>query len=692
MINQPALPTTIVIALIFLTVMIGTAAPASAQQSGTQTKEDGNIETVIVTASRRAVPAAALPTAWSAVDRAALQRIAPQHSNQVFNRVAGSWVSRGNGQESLISLRSPVLTGAGSCGAFMTAQDGISLRSPGFCNVNQLFDANLLQAGKVEVLKGPATVVFGSNALHGIINVLTPTVAQTRNQVRVEAGSRDYYRISASGSFDSIALSAQTARYGGYQDESGYEQQKATLRLDHKWQSWRVAGVLEGSNLDQETAGYIRGFESYKDDDAREENPNPEAYRDAWSARGQLNFTRDWRGAGEIALKPYWRSNSMTFLQHYLPWKATETNQHRSIGLQAMINGRTDRLGWRAGMDVDHTEGSLLETQAEFFSPNQPDGVHYDYEVDANSLGAFTHLDWSITERWRLDAGIRIEETRYDYQNRTNDGPACAPSASACRFYRPASQKDNFNDWTGNLALSHHTANRTVFAKAARGFRAPQTAELYRLQSGQTIADIDSETVDSLELGIRGLAGGLTYDVAAYWMEKEDVIFQDRDRYNVSGAETEHRGLELSLGWIINDVWSLKGNGSYARHRYDSDIELLGSRGTIEGNDIDTSPRHFGSIQLMADFASLGQPLSAELEWLWVAKYWLDPNNQHEYAGHELLNLRAAWDLSPSLTLTLVATNLLDEGYAERADFGFGSYRYFVGEPRSAVLGLTLAL
>ena len=106
MINQPALPTTIVIALIFLTVMIGTAAPASAQQSGTQTKEDGNIETVIVTASRRAVPAAALPTAWSAVDRAALQRIAPQHSNQIFNRVAGSWVSRGNGQESLISLRS----------------------------------------------------------------------------------------------------------------------------------------------------------------------------------------------------------------------------------------------------------------------------------------------------------------------------------------------------------------------------------------------------------------------------------------------------------------------------------------------------------------------------------------------------------------------------------------------------------
>ena len=111
--------------------------------------EDTALETIIVTASRTPDTALTLPVAWSALNNSTIERIAPQHSNQVFNRVAGAWVSRGNGQESLISLRSPVLTGAGSCGAFMTAQDGISLRSPGFCNVNQLFDANLLQAGKM---------------------------------------------------------------------------------------------------------------------------------------------------------------------------------------------------------------------------------------------------------------------------------------------------------------------------------------------------------------------------------------------------------------------------------------------------------------------------------------------------------------------------------------------------------------
>ena len=654
--------------------------------------DEAMLETVIVTASRSDQAGADLAIAWATLSEEVIARVAAQHSNQLFNRVSGAWVSRGNGQESLISLRSPVLTGAGSCGAFMTAQDGISLRAPGFCNVNQLFDANLLQAGRVEVLKGPAAVVFGSNALHGIINVISRPVATTPNQIKLEAGSRDYYRLSASGSWDSVALAAQASDYGGYQDASGYSQQKATFKIDHQWDEWRLDGALEGSHLEQETAGYIQGFEAYESDSASEANPNPEAYRNAWSGRGHLGFIRQLNSATDLTLRPYWRSNSMTFLQHYLPWQATETNRHQSIGIQASASGLRGSTGWLIGADVDRTRGSLLETQERFFSPNQPDGTHYDYEVDADTAAAFSQINWSIDDRWHVDAGLRYESTRYDYRNQVEDGPACAPSASACRFYRPSSSVDRFSDWMGNLALSYRSDAGVLFWRWARGFRIPQTAELYRLQSGQQLASIDSETGDSLELGLRRQVGNLDYDLSLYWMHKDNVIFQDRDRYNVSGAETSHRGIEASLRWQLSDIWSASANGSYARHRYDSDIQLLGSRGSIEGNDIDTAPKHFGSVQLLADFSTIGLPVSSEIEWLWVAKYWVDPNNEHQYDGHQLLNLRAAWTVTPKLTVTVVATNLLDEGYAERADFGFGNYRYFVGEPRSAVIGLTLSL
>ena len=670
---------------------VGTAQQYDAENE--QATNPEKVETVIVTARRTAESGFDLATSWAVLDQTSIERVSAQHSNQLFNRVSGTWVSRGNGQESLVSLRSPVLTGAGSCGAFMTAEDGISMRSPGFCNVNQLFDANLLQAGRVEVLKGPGAVVFGSNALYGIINVVTRSVDATPNQVRVEGGSRDYYRVSASGAVGSgIALSAQTSQYGGYQDASGYDQQKATLRIDQEWGNWRVDGALEGSKLDQETAGYIGGYEAYKDDQASKENPNPEAYRNAWSGRGHIGLTRDWGDSSELTIRPFWRSNSMTFLQHYLPWKATETNRHHSVGVQISARGTQNSLSWLVGIDADHTEGALFENQTDFFSPNQPDGIHYDYDVDADTVAAFTHLDWSLTERWQLGAGIRLEDTRYDYANNAADGAACAPTASACRFYRPADRKDSFSDWTGNLSISHHTDTTTVYGQVARGFRAPQTTELYRLQAGQTVAEIDSEEAESVELGVRGAVSDLSYDLSIYCTTKENVIFQDRDRFNVSGAETTHRGVELAASWRLSPTWAVSGNASYARHRYNSDIQLLGSRGSIDGNDIDTAPKHFGSVQLSADLARYNIPITGELEWVWLSKYWLDPNNQHEYEGHDLLNLRASWQVTEALAVSLVATNLLDEGYAERADYGFGSYRYFVGEPRSAVLGITFAL
>jgi len=66
--------------------------------------------------------------------------------------------------------------------------------------------------------------------------------------------------------------------------------------------------------------------------------------------------------------------------------------------------------------------------------------------------------------------------------------------------------------------------------------------------------------------------------------------------------------------------------------------------------------------------------------------YFLEPANEHEYEGHSLLNLRITSDLTPRWSAGLRVTNLLDEEYAERADYGFGEYRYFVGLPRGAFL------
>jgi outer membrane receptor protein involved in Fe transport len=156
----------------------------------------------------------------------------------------------------------------------------------------------------------------------------------------------------------------------------------------------------------------------------------------------------------------------------------------------------------------------------------------------------------------------------------------------------------------------------------------------------------------------------------------------------VSGASTAHQGIDIDLRWSLSDSLNATLNAAIADHSYDSDITLLGTSGSIKGNTIDTAPRHFGSARLTKSLSLYDRPATIEVEATWVDKYYLDPNNQHEYPGHELVNLRGSWDAADRLRATLTLTNLLDTGYAERADFGFGNYRYFVGEPRSAVLGL----
>ncbi|WOJ93933.1 TonB-dependent receptor [Congregibacter variabilis] len=646
------------------------------------------IEQVIVSASREPEMGLNLALPWSRIDDEALKLTGAVHINQIMQRTPGAWISRGNGQESLTALRSPVLTGSGGCGAFYTAWDGISLRAPGFCNVNQLFDVNSEQAGAIEVIRGPGTAVYGANAVHGVINTITADPRRgPQNAFAIEAGPNDYYRVRgefrAEHGEHAFGAYFNGASDGGYKDNSGFDQQKLTLRHDFKGDVWQVRNALEATNLNQETSGFVAGFEAYKDPAQRPANPNPEAYRDSFALRAYSQWERE-TNAGQISITPYFRRTTMEFLQHFLPWQPVEKNGQESLGLRVSLNDGSENFNWSTGIDIDVTRGWLSEVQADAFSPNQPAGVHYDYEVDAVSAAIYGQANWQLSSRIGLAAGLRLEQNSYDYNNQTGDGSACAPEASACRFFRPADREDDFGNGSLNLGVTYALSDaHRVYLRGAQGFRPPQAAELYRLQSGQENADLDSETISSIDLGLRGEIAGFSYDTSVYSMLKRDVIFQNADRQNVSGAKTSHEGIEFSVYWTGESGWYAGVDGNIARHKYDGDANLLGSRLDIQGNDIDTAPRQFGSARLGLDKPlQNNRSLRTELEWVHMGSYYLEPDNQHEYEGHDLLNLRMALSLGKGFSTTLRVTNLLDEEYAERADFGFGSYRYFVGEPR----------
>ena len=137
--------------------------------------QSNNIESIVVTADRQETELRDIAASIYTVDSEYLTTIKHVHVGEVLNSIPGVVFNRGNGQESLLGIRAPVLTGAGSCGSVQTSQDGIPLRGAGFCNVNQLFEANTEQASRIEIVRGPGSILYGVNALHGAINIISPT-------------------------------------------------------------------------------------------------------------------------------------------------------------------------------------------------------------------------------------------------------------------------------------------------------------------------------------------------------------------------------------------------------------------------------------------------------------------------------------------------------------------------------------
>jgi outer membrane receptor protein involved in Fe transport len=669
---------------------------ASASQSTVQdivtnkvkSKTEQPIERMVVTANRSKTTLLSTASSVDAINSSALDLIGHQHISQALSRISGTWISRGNGQEHLTAVRSPVLTGAGGCGAFFMAVDGISLRAPGFCNANQLFDANSEQAQSIEVLRGPASTLYGTNAVHGVINILSPDAfSNDVNYLAIRAGRDDHIKTSlgfrSQQNNSAFGVFTNITQNNGYQADSGYDQQKLTAVYEHKGDVWQNKTLVDMANLNQETAGFVEGFEVYRDAQIRRSNPNPEAYRDAKSLRAYSAFSRDLE-TGKLTLTPFLRWNEMAFLQHFLPWKALEENSSTSVGLQAQYYYVIGALSLTAGIDTDFTRANLRESQAQDFSPTIPAGEHYDFDVDASQIGSYLQLQWQI-EDFLITAGGRLEYINYDYDNLLSDGSACAANVTGCRFSRPSDQDVDFTVFSPSLSLLYSiNSEQSIYAKWSQGYRAPQATELFRLQNGQEITDLDEEKMDALELGWRLYTDSFNINASVFMQDKSNFIFQDSNRQNVSNGETEHNGAEVSATYNFNNNIYINANVSYAEHNYTNDLTL--ARTSIKGNEIDTAPQFMGSAQLGWN---INPSLLTELSLQRMGNYYLNPENSAEYAGHTLLDLNLRYAYSEQLVLSANIYNLLDEDYAERADSAFGNYRYFVGQPRRIFLTAT---
>ena len=701
---RPLLPRRARAALGLLAALtVNTASVASATAAGSSSAgalPADVLDEVVVTAQRR-------PEAWSRVG-ASLSRIGPgitgvidlTHAAEALNRAPGVLMQRGSGQESLLAIRSPVLTGAGACGAFLMLEDGFPLRPVGFCNVNQLFEANTSQAAAIEVLRGPGTALHGARAVHGVINVISPDpTAMPRTRFAATAGSDDFAGLEFGASDGRSAAWGLWRHDGGFRADSPVREAK--LNLAHVTDLAGGSLQLRGAavRLDQETAGFVRGFEAYRDPVLRRSNPNPEAFRDA----DALRLSGEWVREDEAGARDEWRGilrrSRMEFLQHFLLGKPLERNGQQSLAVSfartRSIDGGVEAGGleWRLGLDAELADTFLLEVQdgptlegSAIARAIRPPGRHYDYQVDVQALAAHGSVAGTLGARtdWRLSA--RLDRTHYAYDNRmrdgatTEDGTPCTPAP--CLYSRPADRDDRFADFTPRLDLRHRIGERAqLHFIASDGFRPPEITELYRLQRNQSVADLDSERLTALEAGWRYAASDIAAAVALFSQRKRNVILRDANGFNVTGGRTRHEGLEVELGWQAWPTLRLDVAGTYARHRYDFDAAIEGGETIVKGRDIDTAPR-----QLWTTTATWTprDDWQAALEWRRVGPYFADAANTRRHPGHDVAHLRVSARPTPRWRVSLEIENLTDVRYADRADFAQGDWRYFPARGRSA--------
>lgn len=643
-------------------------------------------ETIVITANRNAQDLAEISRTLAVINEQSLKLNNHTHIQQIFNQLPGVNFHRNSGQEYLAAIRSPVLTGAGACGEFLTLENGIPIRPAGMCNVNELFESHHQAAESIEIMRGAATVFYGSNGLHGVVNVITPRAPQGIGSTSLSFGSYGYTKLNQVNQFGDWTTSLTAIKDDGFRASSGYNQQLFTTKHQFNSDRYTVDSWVTIFNLDQDSAGFLQGKNVYKDKQLIKTNDNPEAYRKASGIRLYQKY--QWQNGLTIA--PFFRHSTMKFLQHFLPGQAVEENNQTSAGLQ-LQHAMTvdDNLSIEYGVDVELAAISLLEYQnnvtqgSEFLQATIPVGKHYDYSVQSQSIAPFVLLQAKLANGFTLNAGVRAEYISFDYDNqmlsgRTDElGNECG--FGGCRFSRPGDRTDSFSQLSPQLGLNYQVNDYSrVYVSLVHGFRTPQTTELYRLQRQQSVADLKPVELQGFDGGWRYYKNDTQLLLSVFSYNKSNAILRNTDFYNVSGGKSKHQGIEFQIKQGISDAYSVGLNATYGKHTYRNNPNI--SEQDIIGLDADTAPRKLANAFVNYANGKLNWQLQAQ----YVGQYFTDIENEHRYPGHFLMHWKASYQWSSTMEIGLRVNNLTDKRYAQRADFtSFGGDRYFPGKPRN---------
>ena len=692
--------------LLLLAVAITLAYPCAQAQS------DHAIDTVVVSGSRAQSWLSETPQAIGVVNARTLERDKPKTMGDILNRIAGVyWNDLGNEQHSM-SIRQPIGTNA----VYQYLEDGIPIRPLGVFNHNSLNEMNMAGASGVEVVKGAASSLYGSNAVGGAVNFLTAGASATPTAKvgvrRDNVGGFTRYDTSASDTWGPLGLrfshySSRRSR-DNWQEYSYGDKDSFSLRADYALTpTSQLRATIVRTDLDAAMTGSL--FENdYRSNPGK--SLNTFTYRKDKTTRMNLAWEGATTANGTSTVTVFTRKNDHGQIPAYsigscagMLCKGVINNNHvDSLGLDVKHQQEFTWLRSRlvAGVYVDKSDNPFVSDNLSIVrdtatgrylrytlaNASNPQGVR-DYQTDILNTALFAQWEFSPLAGTRVVLGGRSDAIRYDYHNKL------APGGSV--NYGAPDESRSFSHLSPKLGATYAIGQAgSAYANVSQGFTPPEVSQLY----GKTgIADLQPSVYNNYELGLRWafLQGRLKLDTALYRLDGRDTIvsytLSPGNSENRNAGRTRSEGLELGLNYD-SGPFDVRFATAISRHRY-LRYQVSASL-DYSGRTMPQAPRDITSFEIGYKPVA-GARLA--LEAVHQGRYWMNNANTVEYKGHALLNLRASYQLARGLEAWAQVRNLADKRYADSASSsyaGTGSYvantqnQYTPGAPRSVMLGL----
>ena len=496
---------------------------------------------VVVTGTRNETDIRHLPMTVSVVDRPLIEysnvpSLLPVLTEQVpalfitSRGIMGYGVSEG--AAGTISMRGL----SGGSGQVMVLIDG----HPQYMGMfgHPISDAyQSLMAERVEVLRGPASVLYGSNAMGGVVNIVTRRMEQDGVRTNINAGYGSWNTVQTEltnrvryKGFSSI-VSASYNRTDGHRADMGFEQYGGYAKLGYDFSPhWRVRADVNVTHFNASNPGTVS-------------NPLSDADQSVTRGMTSLAVENEYEGtSGALSVFYNWGDHHIN--DGYYPLDTTDNQP-----LDYRFNSHDDMMGISAYQSVRMFRGNRLTVGVDWYRfggsawnqyvAGERRGEREDIvDIAQHEVAGYVDFRQNIGTWLTLDAGVRI-----DYHSHIGV------------------------EWVPQAGLSFHLPHSMELkASVSKGFRYPTIREMYMFTPRNP--DLRPERMWTYELSLsqKLLEGRLSYGVNVFYIDGDNFIMTqmvDGKPHNVNAGALRNAGVEAQAAWRIARDWSVDANYSF---------------------------------------------------------------------------------------------------------------------------------